>query len=252
MNIFQHLAHKFVCCIVEDASKRVCKLTLEVETEQLAKRTASAAAAAVKQHQQDADNLAKRAVADAATRIHAIALAKRRAAKLCFSSQFASLWQRGSLRGFPVVETVVFNSSGQPSCWYFTSKRDNSVKRKLPSNTSCKAVYSRFCSDKGADASSQLPVALLLWCASSTLDAQVVTTHVRHLTAADLQHWLFDAAANDRANCVLQRWLPPVGTQNELIQVDAMSIVLVTSQSCAVTMHSHVQQHSQHSQALMM
>jgi hypothetical protein len=244
MSILQQLAHELVCNVVANASIRVCKLTLEVETKLLAVHTA-AAAAVVKQLKKDADNLAKRVVADASTRTQAIVLAKRRAAKLCFSSQFLSLWQRGSLKGFPAVETVVFDSSGQPSSWFFTSKRDDSIKRKLPSNTHSKAIYSRFCSDKGADASLQLPVALLLWCASSTIDAQVVTTHIRHLTAADLQHWLFDAAVSDRANCVLQRWLPPVGTQNELIQVwlslsmpDMQSMLCTVNQAQKRTLQS--------------
>jgi hypothetical protein len=233
MGILQQLAHDLVCNVVANASIRVCELTLAVQHKQLEVRTAATAAAVVNQHKEDADDLAKRVVADASTRIQAIVLMKRRAAKRCFSSQFASLWQRGSLKGFPAVETVVFDSSGQPSSWFFTSKRDDSIKRKLPSNTHSKAIYSRFCSDKGADATSQLPVALLLWCASSTLDAQVVTTHVRHLTAADLKHWLFDAAVSDRANCVLQRWLPPVGTQNELIQVRSTLSTLAAIQCAA-------------------
>ncbi|CAM9320037.1 unnamed protein product [Ectocarpus sp. 4 AP-2014] len=62
---------------------------------------------------------------------------------------FHLLWQRDRSRcpfsRCPIPDTVVFNSMGEAGDWFFTSKREGGIKRKLTSNTLFANIFREFC-----------------------------------------------------------------------------------------------------------
>ncbi|CAM9536146.1 unnamed protein product, partial [Ectocarpus sp. 8 AP-2014] len=62
---------------------------------------------------------------------------------------FHLLWQRDRSRcpfsRCPIPDTVVFNSMGEAADWFFTSKREGGIKRKLTSNTLFSNIFREFC-----------------------------------------------------------------------------------------------------------
>ncbi|CAM9109876.1 unnamed protein product [Ectocarpus fasciculatus] len=62
---------------------------------------------------------------------------------------FHLLWQRDRSRcpfsRCPIPDTVVFNSMGEAGDWFFTSKREGGIKRKLTSNTMFSNIFREVC-----------------------------------------------------------------------------------------------------------
>ncbi|CAM9758864.1 unnamed protein product, partial [Ectocarpus sp. 12 AP-2014] len=62
---------------------------------------------------------------------------------------FHLLWQRDRSRcpfsRCPIPDTVVFNSMGEAGDWFFTSKLEGGIKRKLTSNTLFSNIFRDFC-----------------------------------------------------------------------------------------------------------
>ncbi|CAM9275907.1 unnamed protein product, partial [Discosporangium mesarthrocarpum] len=78
-------------------------------------------------------------------------------------SLFHLLWQRDRLRcpfgSCHVADTVVLDASGEAVHWFFTSKREGTVKRKLSSNMRRSCIFQDFTKDvRGPDD----PVAVLI------------------------------------------------------------------------------------------